>query len=429
MSTKKRPHLCGMPDNQLPPADFDAYSALRVPDYRRYLSMRLCTTLAVQIMSVSVGYYVYDLTGDPLMLGLVGLTEALPAIGISLWAGHIADKHNRRNILVGCLSLLVLCATALTVLAGQSALLPKEVVLGGIYVVIFITGIARGFFSPTNFAFLPQLVDAWTLPNAISWNSSTWQVASISGLGLGGLLYGFAGVGWAFGTMTALLVVALLILFQIAPRPVPPVAFMEPALVRIREGLRYVFQNQVILGAIALDLFAVLFGGAVALLPVYAKDILHVGPEGLGVLRAAMSLGAILMAFYLAHRPMRRHAGRIMLACVAGFGLCIIGFGLSRMFWLSFAFLFLCGVFDEVSVFVRASLIQRGTPDHLKGRVSSVNSMFITSSNEIGAFESGLTAKLFGTVPAVVLGGVLTIAVVGVAWWGAPKLREMDLDA
>lgn len=406
----------------------DPYSALRVPDYRRYLSMRLCTTLAVQIMSVSVGYYVYDLTGDPLMLGFVGLTEALPAIGISLWAGHIADKHNRRNILVGCLSLLVLCATALTVLAGQSALLPKEVVLGGIYVVIFITGIARGFFSPTNFAFLPQLVDAWTLPNAISWNSSTWQVASISGLGLGGLLYGFAGVGWAFGTMTALLVVALLILSQIAPRPVPPVAFMEPALVRIREGLRYVFQNQVILGAIALDLFAVLFGGAVALLPVYAKDILHVGPEGLGILRAAMSLGAILMAFYLAHRPMRRHAGRIMLACVAGFGLCIIGFGLSRMFWLSFAFLFLCGVFDEVSVFVRASLIQRGTPDHLKGRVSSVNSMFITSSNEIGAFESGLTAKLFGTVPAVVLGGVLTIAVVGVAWWGAPKLREMDLE-
>jgi MFS family permease len=407
----------------------DPYSALRVPDYRRYLSMRLCTTLAVQIMSVSVGYYVYDLTGDPLMLGLVGLTEALPAIGISLWAGHIADKHNRRNILVGCLSLLVLCATALTVLAGQSALLPKEVVLGGIYVVIFITGIARGFFSPTNFAFLPQLVDAWTLPNAISWNSSTWQVASISGLGLGGLLYGFAGVGWAFGTMTALMGVALLILFQIAPRPVPPVAFMEPALVRIREGLRFVFQDKIILGAVALDLFAVLFGGAVALLPVYAKDILHVGPEGLGILRAAMSLGAILMAFYLAHRPMRRHAGRIMLACVAGFGLCIIGFGLSRIFWLSFAFLFLCGVFDEVSVFVRASLILRRTPDRLKGRVSSVNSMFITSSNEIGAFESGLTAKLFGTVPAVVLGGVLTIAVVGVAWWGAPKLREMDLEA
>ncbi|MBK9335104.1 MAG: MFS transporter [Lewinellaceae bacterium] len=417
-----------MPDKQLPPADFDAYSALRVPDYRRYLSMRLCTTLAVQIMSVSVGYYVYDLTGDPLLLGFVGLTEALPAIGISLWAGHIADKYNRRNILVGCLSLLVLCATALTVLAGQVALLPKDTVLVGIYVVIFITGIARGFFSPTNFAFLPQLVNTRALPNAISWNSSTWQVASISGLGLGGLLYGFAGVGWAFGTMTALLVVALLILLQIAPRPVPPVAFMEPALVRIREGLRFVFHDQVILGAVALDLFAVLFGGAVALLPVYAKDILHVGPEGLGVLRAAMSLGAILMAFYLAHRPMRRHAGRIMLACVAGFGLCIIGFGLSKMFWLSFAFLFLCGVFDEVSVFVRASLILRCTPDHLKGRVSSVNSMFITSSNEIGAFESGLTAKLFGTVPAVVLGGVLTIAVVGVAWWGAPKLREMDLE-
>jgi len=406
----------------------DAYAALRVPDYRRFLAMRLCTTLSIQIMSVSVGYYVYDLTGDPLMLGLIGLTEAVPAISISLWAGHLADKYNRRNILLGCLGLLFLCASTLAVLVWQEAHLSKGVLLGSIYAVIFTTGIARGFFSPTNFAFLPQLVDNWRLPNAIAWNSSTWQAASISGLGLGGLLYGFAGVGWAFGTMSVLLGVALLVLSQIAPRPVPEVARMEPALVRIREGLRFVFQNQIILGAIALDLFGVLFGGAVALLPVYAKDILHVGPEGLGILRAAMSVGAIGTAFYLAHRPPGRHAGRLMLACVAGFGLCIIGFGLSKIFWLSFAFLFLCGVFDEVSVFVRASLIQHLTPDHLKGRVSSVNSMFVTSSNEIGAFESGLTAKLFGTVPAVVLGGALTIAVVGVAWWKAPKLRDLNLE-
>jgi len=406
----------------------DAYAALRVPDYRRFLSMRLFSVLAIQIMSVSVGYYVYDLTGDPLMLGLVGLVEAIPAISISLWAGHLADKYNRRNILAGCLAVLLFCAVALVMLVVQDGALPKVVVLGGIYMVIFVTGIARGFFSPTNFAFLPQLVDKQTLPNAITWNSSTWEVASISGLGIGGLLYGFAGVTWAFAAIAVLMALALLVLLQIAPKPVPKVAQMEPALVRIREGLRFVFRDQIILGAIALDLFAVLFGGAVALLPVYAKDILHVGPQGLGILRAAMSLGAIVMAFYIAHRPMGRNAGRTMLICVVGFGLCIIGFGLSKVFWLSFAFLFLCGVFDEVSVFVRASLIQHRTPDHLKGRVSSVNSMFITSSNEIGAFESGLTAKLLGTVPAVVLGGALTILVVGITWWKAPKLRNLHFD-
>ena len=405
-----------------------AYAALRVPDYRRYLTMRLFTVLAIQIMSVSVGYYVYDLTGDPLMLGFVGLAEAIPAISISLWAGHLADKHNRRNILVGCLAAMLCCALALVALVSQDETMPKHLLLGGIYSVIFVTGIARGFFSPTNFAFLPQLVDKQTLPNAIAWNSSTWEVASISGLGIGGLLYGFAGVAWAFGTIAVLMALALLMLLQIAPRPVPRVANMESALVRIREGLRFVFRDQVILGAIALDLFAVLFGGAVALLPVYAKDILHVGPQGLGILRAAMSVGAIVTAFYLAHRPMGRNAGRTMLICVVGFGLCIIGFGLSKVFWMSFAFLFLCGVFDEVSVFVRASLIQHRTPDHLKGRVSSVNSIFITSSNEIGAFESGLTAKLFGTVPAVVLGGTLTILVVGITWWKAPKLRDLHFD-
>ncbi len=417
-----------MPGLPVPPSRPDAYAALRVPDYQRYLSMRLCTTLAIQIMSVSVGYYVYDLTGDPLMLGFIGLTEALPAIGISLWAGHLADKYNRRNILAACLGLMVFCTSALMVLALNEASLDKDVLLGGIFTVIFITGITRGFFSPTNFAFLPQMVDKKTLPNAITWNSSSWQVASITGLGIGGLLYGFGGVAWAFGTMAALTASAFFILLKIKPRPAPPVNLKEPALVRIREGLRFVFKNQVILAAIALDLFAVLFGGAVALLPVYAKDILQVGPEGLGILRAAMSLGAIGTAVFLAYRPLGKHAGALMLACVAGFGCCIVGFGLSEIFWLSFLFLLLAGVFDEISVFVRASLIQHLTPDHLKGRVSSVNSIFITSSNEIGAFESGLTAKLMGTVPAVVFGGVMTVLVVGITWWKAPKLRDLDYD-
>lgn len=384
-------------------------------------------TLANQIMSVSVGYFVYDLTGSPLMLGFIGLTEALPAIGISLYAGHLADKVNRRNILVGCISLLLICSTILFGLALMRDQLPKDVLLTGIFTVIFLTGIGRGFFSPTNFAFLPQLVDREILPNAISWNSSTWEVASITGLGLGGLIYGFFGVHVAFGTMTLLCALGLIFLLQIASRPVPPTDHSIPAMERIREGLRFVFSRQVIIGAIALDLFAVLFGGAVALLPVFAKDILKVGPQGLGVLRAAMSLGAIIMAFILAHRPLGKQAGRLMLGCVAGFGVCIIGFGLSKIFWLSFLFLFLAGIFDEVSVYIRASLIQLNTPDEMKGRVSSVNSIFIVSSNELGAFESGLAASLLGTVPAVVVGGFLTLLVVGVVWKQAPKLRDYDM--
>lgn len=390
--------------------------------------MRLSMTLCTQIMSVSVGYFVYDLTGDPLMLGFIGLTEALPAIAISLYAGHLADKYNRRNIIAACILVLMLCGFALWVLALNRDVLTKTALLTGIYTVIFFTGIARGFFSPTNFAFLPQLVDRETLPNAITWNSSSWEVASITGLGVGGLLYGFAGVSSTFGIMTALMVLSFILILRIAPRPVPQTDRLEPAGVRIREGIRFVFNNQLIISAVALDLFAVLFGGAVALLPVFAKDILKVGPEGLGVLRAAMSLGAISMAFFLAHRPLNKGAGKIMLACVAGFGLCIIGFGLSQWFWLSFFFLFLAGIMDEVSVFIRASLIQFQTPDHMKGRVSSVNSMFITSSNEIGAFESGLAASLLGTVPAVIFGGVMTIVVVGVTWWKAPKLRAYDFD-
>jgi predicted MFS family arabinose efflux permease len=299
---------------------------------------------------------------------------------------------------------------------------------GCIYCLIFLTGIARGFFSPTYFAFIPQLVDKKTLPNAISWNSSTWEVASISGLGLGGLLYGFGhGPNMAFGVMVVLLVIALWSALQITNHPAPVSDLREPMLARIKEGLRFVFSSQLILAAIALDLFAVLFGGAVALLPIFAKDILKVGPEGLGWLRAAMALGAITMAFILAHRPVNRGAGKLMLACVAGFGLCIIGFALSTWFWLSFFFLYMAGVMDEISVFIRASLLQHLTPDHMKGRVSSVNSIFITSSNEIGAFESGFAASLMGTVPSVIFGGCMTMLVVGIAWWKAPKLRKMNM--
>lgn len=407
----------------------DAYAALRVPAFRWFLSMRMMTTLAIQIMSVAVQYFVYELTSNPLMLGLIGLAEAIPAIAISLYAGHIADKSNRRNILAGCISLLLLCAFALSWFAHMRDVWPKETVLTGVYVVIFCTGITRGFFSPTYFSFMPQLVDRKILPNAISWNSSTWEIASISGLGLGGLLYGWGhGPETAFNVMTVLLVIGLFFVLNIAPRPVPPADLTEPALTRIKEGLNFTFGNKLLIGSMAIDLLAVLFGGAVAMLPVYAKDILKVGPEGLGALRAAMSIGAISMAFVIAHRPIRQNAGKLMLGCIAGFGGCIIGFGLSTHFWLSFFFLFLAGVFDEVSVFIRASLIQHLTPEHMKGRVSAVTTIFITSSNEIGAFESGLAASLLGTVPSVLFGGITTLVVAAIAWAKAPTLRDLNFE-
>lgn len=405
----------------------DPYGALRIPDYRWFLGTRLATTLGVQIMSVSVQYFMYDLTGDPLMLGLIGLSEAIPAIGISLYAGHLADKYRRRMLLAGCLSLLLLCALALCALAFFRQDLPKSTLVGSLFGIIFCTGIARGFFSPANFAFLPQLVDKSVLPNAITWNSSTWQLASISGLGIGGLLYGFwHGPELAFISMTILCLAALFSVLQITNHPVPPADHTEPALVRIREGLRFVFKNQLIIGSSVLDLFAVLFGGAVALLPVFSKDILMVGPEGLGALRAAMSIGAVSMAFMLAHRPLGKGAGHLLLACVAGFGLCMIGFGLSKIFWISFFCLLLAGMLDEVSVYIRSSLTQHLTPEHMKGRVSSVNTMFITSSNEIGAFESGLVASMMGTVPSVIFGGVMTLLVVGATAWIFPDLRKLD---
>jgi MFS family permease len=406
----------------------DAYAALRIPDFQFFMAMRLCTTLSIQIMAVSVGYFIYDVTNDQMMLGYVGLTEAVPSIAVSLLAGHLADKYNRRNLVMICLGLLLLCAGLLLALIVWRGQLSGGFLVGGIFVCIFLTGFARGFLRPAIFALVPQLVGNQALPNAITWESSVWQAASITGLAIGGLLYGFVGVEWAFGTMVVLMLIGVVCCAGITPHPVPPTDRSESASERIRAGLRFVFDRRVLVGAIALDLFAVLFGGAVALLPVFAKDILKVGPQGLGILRSAMALGAISTAFFIAHRPLGKGAGRLMLLCVMGFGGCIIGFGLSRYFWLSFLFLVLAGVFDEVSVYVRGALVHRVTPPEMKGRVASVNSIFVTSSNEIGAFESGAAATLLGTVPSVVFGGLMTLLIAGFTWWRLPELRNLDFD-
>jgi MFS family permease len=403
------------------------YIALSIREFRFFLGLRLAITLAIQIEAVVVGWQVYAITADSFSLGLIGLAEAIPAIAVSLYAGHLADVSNRKYIMVVMLSLLLVCSAGLWLLAWQAAFLSKFQLLFGIYSLIFLTGIARGFLSPTSSAFMGQLVDKSIYKNAVTWSSNIWQSAFVVGAGVAGLLYANIGLENTYLLQTLLMAIGLGCLLCIGSKPVSAYKSGEKIQTRIGEGLKFVFGNQLLISALSLDLFAVLFGGAVALLPVFAKDILQVGAEGLGILRAMPAVGAVCMAVWLAYMPIGKNAGNLLLWCVAGFGLATIGFALSTNFGLSLLCLFLTGAFDSVSVVIRSTLVQTLTPDNMKGRVSAVNSIFIGSSNEIGAFESGLAAKLMGTVPSVVFGGCMTLLVVGVVAAFARKLRQLDL--
>lgn len=441
-----------MPTNTAAPRH-DPYAALRIPDFRRLISARVCLVVASQMQAVVVGWQMYQLTKDPLALGLIGLAEAIPSIVVSLYAGHVADSVRRKNIIVPAVTVLLLCAAALWWLSRPAAAgllayacrvpLPtaSALVLKGLplYGVILLSGVARGFLGPALFSFMPQLLpDKERLANAITWNSTTWQTAAVLGPALGGLVVGLVGkshpgqpgvgISTAYFVDMSLTVLALLLFSTIAGRPLPPQEGEKPALLdSIRSGVQFIFQNQIVLAALSLDLFAVLFGGAVALLPIFADDILRVGADGLGYLRAAPAVGSVLMAVLLTYFPLRRHAGRKLLWAVAGFGAATILFAWSTSFWLSLLLLFLTGVFDSVSVIVRSTLLHTFTPEYMKGRVSAVNNIFIGSSNEIGAFESGAVARLLGVVPSVVFGGVMTLVVVGVTALKADKLRQLDL--
>jgi MFS family permease len=402
------------------------YAVLKIRDYRLFISARFCTTLAIQIQAVVVGWQVYEITKDPLSLGLIGLAEALPSIAVSLYAGHLADVMDRKRIIVITLSTLVACSSALlyfTTDIGEFIL--RNGVLP-IYVVIFISGIARGFLTPANFSFMPQLIPRELYQNAISWNSTLWEMASIGGPPIGGLIYGFFGITAAYSVDVLLVLAGFTFALFVANRPLPPITEEQSTVDKIKAGLKFVFQNKIILGAITLDLFAVLFGGAVALLPIFADQILGVGKIGLGFLRSAPGIGAVLMAVYLTHNPLRKSMGRILLYSVAGFGLCMILFAISRNFWLSMIVLAISGGFDCVSVIVRSTLLHTLTPENMKGRVAAVNNIFIGSSNEIGAFESGAAARLLKVVPSVIFGGVMTVLVVALTAWKAPTLRKLE---
>jgi MFS family permease len=393
---------------------------LRNPDFTRYLSARFLSSLAVQMQTVAVGWQVYQVTRDPLDLGLIGLSQFLPFIVLILPAGHLADTRDRRRILAACFALMWACAALLLAFSwhGLTSAWP-------VFAVMVLFGVARAFAMPTGQALLPNLVDREQFGTAVALNSSLWQVTTIAGPALGGLLY-LAGATTVYATVVTLLAGSVLLLLTI--RRGGDSASQESAFDRetMLQGLRFVWRRRPVLGAISLDLFAVLFGGATALLPVYAADVLHVGPSGLGWLRAAPGVGAAVCGIVLSAYPVTRRVGHWMFGGVFVFGLATILFGASTSFWLSLVALAVMGAGDMVSVYIRHLLVQLATPDDIRGRVSAVNAVFIGASNELGEFESGLTAAWFGAVPAVLVGGCATL-VVGVVWARLyPELWNVD---
>ena len=393
--------------------------ALAFSTFRYYLGARFLTTLAVQMQSVAIGWQVYGITGDPLDLGLIGLAQFLPFVVLVLPAGQVADRFNRRTILALCYVAEMICALLLLgfTLFGGTEVWP-------VFTVLVLFGAARAFAMPSSQAITPNLVPRAAFPNAVAINSSSSHIATIGGPALGGALYVLSPeVVYASVSVTLMLSVLLMFLVRL---PVMPRSDEPANWQTLMEGLRFVRSRPIVLGAIYLDLFAVLFGGAVALLPAYAADILHVGPEGLGLLRTAPAIGAALIAIGLAFYPITRHVGVWLFAGVFVFGLAIIVFGLSTWFYLSLAALVVMGAGDMVSVYIRHMLVQLETPDEIRGRVSAVNAVFIGASNELGEFESGVTAAWLGLVPAVVIGGTATIAVAGLWTRLFPQLAKSD---
>jgi MFS family permease len=390
----------------------------------KLLSFRILMVLAYQMMAVVVGWHIYELTRDPLALGLVGLAEVIPYFSCALFAGHAVDHYYSRRAF-GVLAAALLCLNALTLTAvslGWIAGNPEWWIYGS----IAFTGIARAFIAPSYNTLFAIIVPRASFGRGAGIGSSIFQIGLILGPAVGGLLVGFASKTMAYALASALCVGAMVAMLVLKVKE-PPAQESPPVFKSIGEGLRFVWGNQIVFGAQMLDMFAVLFGGAVALLPAFVHDVYLMGPEGLGVLRAAPAVGAIATGLWLTKHPINLHAGRWLLGAVAGFGACMIGFALSPYFWLAVAILMLSGVLDGISVVMRQTILQLATPDGMRGRVSAINGIFIGSSNELGAFESGVAAKLLGLVPSVIFGGMMTIGIVGLTAKFAPKLRDLEL--
>ncbi len=406
--------------------------ALRYGLFRKYLTVRFFLIMALNMQTTILVYWVYHLTNDLASVGLMGLFEAVPAIGFSFFSGHIVDQREKRNLILGCIVAYMALSIAYVTLAlqshGHAELWKTNNIVHLVYAGIFFGGVLRAFISPATFALMGMMVPRKLYPNAGTWSSSSWQLGAILGPLLGGLLIGLMDVPLSLCGAALMLSVAFVGITSI-PRQAILNKQKEPILKSLQEGIRFVFSTQVILAVLLLDMFAVLFGGATALLPHYADKILHVDAQGFGWLRAAQGIGAIVMYFILANKPLKTAPGVKLVFCIIGFGLCLVAFGISTNFWLSMGALIASGAFDAVSVVIRGTILQLYTPDEMRGRVAALNTMFISSSNELGEVESGFTAKWMGAMPAVVFGGCMTLVVAGVTFFAAPRLKTLKLEA
>ncbi|MCH1485335.1 MAG: MFS transporter [Flavobacteriaceae bacterium] len=407
----------------------DPYAALRFKEFNFFLIIRFILVFGWSMQFIIVEWEVYSLTRDPLSLGLIGLVEVIPAISTALFAGHIVDQREKKMLFVQCITAFLLVAIGYYFITSPYVYdnYENSQILIGIYILVFLGGFIRAFIGPTIFSLVALIVPKRVYPNAATWSSSTWQLAVVLGPAFAGFSIAWIGVHNSMGIVLATIVIGLLLIGFIKKKPILNPKIGEPIFQSLKAGLNFVYKTKAILVALTLDMVAVLFGGAIALLPIYAQDILNVGSEGFGILRAAPAVGSVLMMIASAHIPLTVNAGKKLLFAIFCFGIFIIVFGVSDIFWLSVFALFMYGLTDGVSMIIRQTILQLKTPDEFRGRVASVNSIFVGSSNELGAFESGATAKLMGTVPAVVFGGVMTILTVGFTAIKFPKFRSLDL--
>jgi MFS family permease len=411
-----------MPFNSAP------FASVKVLEYRHLLLGRFSFTMGLRMMSTVIGWWIYLLTNDPFAIGLVGLSEVVPALSLALYAGHVIDQSEKRKLLLKGIALYCVAAMVLVFISSKftSDRLDNHWIAICIYAVIFCTGIFRAFTGPVYSAMIAYIVPREDLQNATTWSQGTYLSASVTGHAVGGFLIAIVGITGTLITICCLMVIAFTFLFRLKAKPASIVKGAVRTWESVKEGLRFVYRTKELLGALSLDLFAVLFGGAVALIPIYARDILKVGSEGFGILNGASDFGSIFIVIILTLFPPKKKQGKTLLLAVGGFGICIIIFGFSKIFLLSFVALMISGMLDGISVVIRGTITQLKTPDHMRGRVMSVNSMFINSSNELGQFESGVAAKLMGTVPSVIFGGGMTLLVVILTWLKAPTLRKME---
>jgi len=419
------------------PQKIDSFAALRYKDFRSYIGMRFCFTFAYSMQAFVLGYYIWHITNSKIALGGIGLCEAIPAVCIALYGGYIADKSEKRKMLLLIFGGVLITASVIfaVTLKSMHGIIKTEWIVPIVYLMVFCNGIARAFYGPATFTIYAHSIPKELYPNGSTWSSSSWQVAAILGPAVAGLiiaypekiLHGLDGVTATFGLIIVLMLISLMLVAGL--RKYPPVFIpKENIWTSLREGMQFVFNNKMMIGAMSLDLFSVFFGGAVSLLPVFADEVLKVGPDKLGIMRIMASIGAVLTMLVMTRFSPMNKPWRNLLIAVTGFGISIICFGLSKNFYLSLVFLFTEGAFDSVSVIIRGTIMQLLTPDHMRGRVSAVNQMFIGSSNEIGAFESGTAASLLGTVPSVLFGGSMTMLIVGVTYLKTKRLVPLSLS-